>query len=91
MKDQLIKQEELEKYAREFLLEKEFAEEALDGTLHGTVSSDSSFLFKMATIYFENNKLKDSFTLVEFRDKVKELVDNFVSPDAYSYDVERLD
>lgn len=85
------KKELLNNIAKEFLLENNFIEEALDGTTFCKVSSDDSVVYKNATNYYKNNNLLQYFSLVEFRDEIKKILDESFLSDPFEYDLDRLD
>lgn len=90
-KELLKNMELLNRTAKDFLLENNFIEEALDCTTFCKVSSDNSVVYKKATNYYKNNNLKQYFSLKEFKDEVKKILDESLRSNPFDYDLDRLD
>ena len=77
--------------ARAFLLENAFAEEALNGALCSTHSSSESKIYIRAYYYYKENAFDDVFSLKEFKDEIKDMLETCIPSSAWDYDWERLD
>lgn len=84
------KQELLESYAKTFLFENNYIEEALDGHLCTQTHSDNNEVFIKANKYFNDNELHTLFSLTEFRDQVKYILDISEFIKNFDYDLKRM-
>lgn len=89
-KRMIEKSQSLESCARNFLLENDFIEEALNGHLCTKTYSDRSDVYIKANTYYKEHKLNDLFTLTEFRDEIKNILDTSEFIDSFEYDLERI-
>ena len=85
------KENDLNHHAFCFLKENNYVEQALDGTVFSTYSSDESFIYIKSNYYYKEKRLKESFSLKEFRDKIKMILDLSIEGSAFYYDLNRLD
>ena len=91
-KNEEIKQMDLNSCAIEFLKESRYITETLDGTLFTRILfSNDPEIYIRATSYFKKHNLEKSFTLSEFRDKVKKIIDQASLEDPIEHDIKYLD
>ncbi len=84
------KSQSLEMSTKSFLIENKYIEEALNGHLCARTYSDNSEVYIKANAYYKKHKLSEDFSLVEFRDEIKHVLDISEFVDPFEYDLKRI-
>ena len=89
-KRQLEKREAIYHYAFTFLVESDYIEESrMDGTIYTKYYSDNPEIFIKSNKFYNNLKNVD-FSLKEFRDEIKKILDTAIYGVAFENDLKKL-